>query len=181
MPHRTMPLAVAAVFGAASACLDRPAEQPQDAGAAAAAGMNGSAAADTEGESGLDVRLDRLAEPRPVRLESSRNPFRFGGGRPENAAAGRPAAAPREAPGAEPRRGPRPALRFIGVVDAPESAGAIAVLTDGADVFQGRVGDTVDGRYRIIRIADDAVDVELLVAGGGRTLQLDGAPGFKER
>lgn len=181
MPHRTLPLAIAAVVGAAAACLDRSAEQPQGAAAAALPGMNGTAVTDTAVESGLDVRLDRLAEPRPGRLESPRNPFGFGGGRPENAAAGRAAAAPREAPGAEPRRGPRSALRFIGVVDAPESVGAIAVLTDGTDVFQGRVGDTVDGRYRIIRIADDAVDVELLVAGGGRTLQLDGAPGFEER
>lgn len=175
-----MPLAVAVGAAAAAACLDRSAEQPQGAGAALP-GMNGAAATDTEVESGLGVRLDMLAEPRPVRLESSRNPFRFGGARPENAAAGRPAAAPPSSPSAEPRRGPRAALRFIGVVDAPESAGAIAVLTDGADVFQGRVGDTVDGRYRIIRIADDAVDVELLTAGGGRTLQLDGAPGGEER
>ena len=50
----------------------------------------------------------------------------------------------------------------------------IAVLTDGADVFQGRVGDTVDGRYRIARIAADGVELERLLAGGREVLRLDG-------
>ena len=58
-------------------------------------------------------------------------------------------------------------------VEAP-SAGLIAVLTDGEAVFQGRQGDTVEGRYRILRVAAERVEIELLPAGGREVLALEG-------
>ena len=137
--------------------------------------MNGRPAADTVRESALDVRLEALSEPRPARAVSGRNPFRFhrpvAGRVPSPARRGTTAL--REPPLAAPVESPA-RLRFIGVVDAPESAGLIAVLADGADVFQGRVGDTVDGRYRIARIAADTVEIEHVIAGGREVLRLDG-------
>ena len=75
-------------------------------------------------------------------------------------------------------RAPGPAarrpLRFIALVDAPQSAGLIAVLSDGETVFQGRVGDTIDGRYRIMSIGSDTAEVELLLTGERQILQRDG-------
>lgn len=59
-------------------------------------------------------------------------------------------------------------------MDAPRSAGLIAVLADGGGVFQGRVGDTIDGRYRITRIDPDAAEVEVLLTGERQVLRRDG-------
>lgn len=164
MAPRLLALVAAA---AAAGCLG------PSGGTAERNGMNGAPAADRVQRSVLDVRLEALSEPRPERAAAGRNPFRFG----DRAADPRlaPVAAVERQVGARPRAAPPP-LRLIGVVDAPESAGSIAVLADGAGVFQGRVGDTVAGRYRIIRIAADTVEVEQLVAGGQRILRLDGLP-----
>lgn len=166
MAPRLLALVVAAAAGAAG-CLG------PSGGGAERSGMNGAPAADRVQRSALDVRLEALSEPRPERAAAGRNPFRFG-----DRAAGPPT--PTAPVDRQVRAGSRAAppspLRLIGVVDAPESAGPIAVLADGAGVFQGRVGDTVAGRYRIIRIAADTVEVELLVAGGQRILRLDGLP-----
>ena len=136
------------------------------------------------------MRLDALAAPRPQRAAGSRNPFSFadaaGAGAP---AVGDPAevAAAAAPPGAR-AAGPdglaadaagggavRRSLRFIAVVDAPQSAGLIAVLSDGETVFQGRVGDTVDGRYRIMSIGADTAELEYLPTGERQVLHRDGA------
>ena len=63
-------------------------------------------------------------------------------------------------------------LRFIGLVEAPASAGQIVVLSDGDTVFHGRAGETVDGRYRITRIGVNSVEVEHLAGGGRQVLRL---------
>ena len=175
MRHRAALLVGAIVIGGSAGCRG---QAGGPAGPIDPAGMNGRPAADIVQEESLHLRLNALSEPRPVRTVSSRNPFRFGGLDP-----GGVRSATRRVPEAR-RESPRPAaaerpsrrsrLRFIGVVDAPESAGLIAVLADGADVFQGRVGDTVDGRYRITRIAGDTVEIERLIAGGREVLRLDG-------
>lgn len=171
MRHRAALFVAAIVIGGSAGC-----GQPGGpAGPLDPAGMNGGRAADIVQERSLDLRLDALSEPRPARTVTGRNPFRFD--RPAPGAVPSPTRrvpeARRESPRpAAPERPPR--LRFIGVVDAPQSAGLIAVLADGADVFQGRVGDTVDGRYRIIRIAGDTVEIERLIAGGREVLRLDG-------
>ena len=171
MRHRAALVVGAIVIGGGAGC-----GQPGGpAGPIDPAGMIGRPAADIVQERSLDLRLDALSEPRPVRTVSSRNPFRF-----DRLAPGGGPSPARRVPEAR-RESPRPAvaarpsrLRFIGVVDAPESAGLIAVLADGADVFQGRVGDTVDGRYRITRIAGDTVEIERLIVGGREVLRLDG-------
>ncbi len=172
MRHRAALFVGAIVIGGSAGCGGQPGGP---AGPIDPAGINGRPAADIVREESLHLRLNALSEPRPVRTVSSRNPFRFGGFEP-----GAVPSAARRVPEAR-RESPRPAaaerrsrLRFIGVVDAPESAGLIAVLADGADVFQGRVGDTVDGRYRITRIAGDTVEIERLIVGGREVLRLDG-------
>ena len=172
MRHRAAPLVWAIVIGGIAGC-GGPPNRP--AGPSDPVGMNGRPAADIVQERSLHLRLNALSEPRPVRTVSGRNPFRFD--RLEPDAVPSPT---RRVPEAR-RESPRPAaaertsrLQFIGVVDAPASAGLIAVLADGADVFQGRVGDTVDGRYRITRIAGDTVKIERLIAGGREVLTLDG-------
>ena len=181
MPARVM-LAVLAAIGAA-ACSDRaaaPAGGPP--GAAAPRG----APADTVDGADPGVRLDALAAPRPQRAAGVRNPFRFADGAGADAAdAARDAAAagPSGAQAAHPDLHAATAgagavgrgLRFIAVVDAPRSAGLIAVLSDGETVFQGRVGDTIDGSYRIMSIGTDTAEIEFLPTGERQVLHRDGA------
>ena len=184
MPARVI-LAVLAAAGAA-ACGGQAGAPAGSAPGTAAASR--AAAADTVDIPDLSVRLDALAGPRPQRAAAGRNPFRFasaaGAGDPavERTADDAAAVAP---PGAQTfRTGPRPAtaagdtarrsLRFIAVVDAPRSAGFIAVLSDGETVFQGRVGDTIDGRYRIMSIGADTAELEYLPTGERQVLHRDG-------
>ena len=75
------------------------------------------------------------------------------------------------ASGAAGGTGDRP-LTFIGFVESPGIEGRVVVLTDGTLVFHGRVGDVVDGRYRIVGIGLESVDVERLDGQGPQTLRL---------
>ena len=162
-----------------AACLSPYTSVPGTTQSGAAGAAHGSQA-DTAG-AGFDLRLDALSYPRPERVVSDRNPFRFreearDGARGDRTSAG---AARRPAPVGVPAatsHGPaaRRPLRFIALVDAPRSAGLIAVLSDGDTVFQGRVGDTIDGRYRIMRIGPEAAEIELLLSGERQVLQRDG-------
>lgn len=181
MPMRLMVVILAAA-GAAS-CSDRLAAPP--GGEAAALG----APADTVDSADLRVRLDALAEPRPQRAAGNRNPFRFAGAvgadtpavddPAEGAATVPPPGGETVHPGLQAATagggGVRRSLRFIAVVDAPQSAGFIAVLSDGETVFQGRVGDTIDGRYRIMSIGTDTAELLFLPTGERQVLHRDGA------
>lgn len=172
MRHRAALLVGAVVIGGGAGCGGQPGSP---AGPLDAAGMNGGPAADIVQERSLHLRLNALSEPRPARTVSSRNPFRFDRLAPDGVPSPTPRVVEARREGQRPAAVERsPRLRFIGIVDAPESAGLIAVLADGADVFQGRVGDTVDGRYRITRIAGDTVEIERLIVGGQEVLRLDG-------
>ena len=63
------------------------------------------------------------------------------------------------------------AVRFLGVLEAPESVGRVAVVTDGAGVYHGRVGDVVGGRYRIVAIDRTAMVLERVEDGARLTLR----------
>ena len=185
MPARFM-LAVLVAAGAA-ACGDQVAA-PAGVPPGAAAAPRG-APADTVDVADLRVRLDALAAPRPQRVAGSRNPFGFADAvgadapaagdaaedaatvAPPGARAARPGTRPATAGGGAVQRG----LRFIAVVDAPLSAGLVAVLSDGETVFQGRVGDTIDGRYRIMSIGTDTAELVFLPTGERQVLHRDGA------
>ena len=137
------------------------------------------------------LRLDPLFAERPPLHQDPRNPFRFGPageetarrspsqvvppGAPEPPSGGpslplaEPTAAAPDAPGGTPAP-----LRLIGVVEARESAGRVAVLTDERGVYHGRAGDAVEGRYRIVAIDETSVELEDLARGVRMTLRLSG-------
>jgi hypothetical protein len=128
-----------------------------------------------------DVQLELLRAQRSEMNQPERNPFRF---------------QPKAAPPAPPRRtsatppppvsvappvpqGPPPPppipLRFIGVVEAPAQAGRVAILSDGrGNVFYGKEGDIIEGRYRLLRVAPDAADIAFIDGRGRQTLRLSG-------
>jgi len=124
-----------------------------------------------------DVRLGSLEEPRPEPVESTRDPFRFKpkpppSPPPKAPASSQPAAAVPSGPPVPPPP-PRIALKFIGIVE-PQNTKPIAVLSDARGVYQGRVGDIIDGRYRILNIGVESIDLVYLDGRGRQTIRLTG-------
>ena len=176
-------VAVVLMLLAAGACGNTPdsapAGPPPDP-----ARMNPGPTTDMVGEESLDVRLEDITGERPEDAGESRNPFRFGRATPATAPtpfsleppeSDEPSAQP--VPGARPAQGATPGvapLKFIGLVDAPRSAGLVAVLTDGDFVFYGREDEVIDGRYRIVDIGVESIEIEYLQGGGRLVIQLTG-------
>jgi len=125
-----------------------------------------------------DVRLDLLTASGGDTPTVSRNPFRF----QERAVpvARRAAAPPRPEFTAPPvPTGPPPpppiTLRFIGLIEAPPRTGRVALLSDGrGGLMYGREGDTVDGRYRMLRVGLDSIEMAYLDGRGRQTIRLSG-------
>ncbi|NOT26628.1 MAG: hypothetical protein HOP16_11055 [Acidobacteria bacterium] len=127
-----------------------------------------------------EVRLHRLHSAPPELEDVARNPFRFA----ERAAPAAPtrtvsSPSPRVAPPVVVPSGPPPVpaipLRYIGLLDAPTQAGRVAVLSDGkGNVFYGREGDTIEGRYRVIEVTPVATELSHLDGRGRQTIRLSG-------
>ena len=134
--------------------------------------------ATNEGTSAVaDVKLELLKSP-PSGLEpSTRNPFQFKPKAPPPAP--RPQAVVRPpiviAPPAP--QGPPPpppiALKYIGVLDTAQ--GRVAVFRDsGGDIVNGKEGDIIDGRYRLLKIGVESADLAYLDGQGRQTIRLSG-------
>jgi hypothetical protein len=129
-----------------------------------------------------DVRLELLKGKRAELAEAERNPFRFQArqapARPEApssppVARGPVAAAP-PLPQGPPPPPPIP-LRYIGLMDSPTQSVRVAILSDGrGNVFYGKEGDIIEGRYRVTRIAPDAAELAHLDGRGRQTIRLSG-------
>jgi hypothetical protein len=124
-----------------------------------------------------DVKLTALKQTRPEPEASARNPFRL---KPPPAPVlppqGRAAAS--GANGGAPAGPPPPPpimLKFIGLVNPGGKAGRIAVLANGPDVFYGREGDIIDGRYKIVSIGAESVVVSYADGRGTRRIALTGS------
>ena len=121
-----------------------------------------------------DLRLDRLKDIDGEIAAPTRNPFRF---QPKPAP---PAPPPRVAPPPPvvptgPPPPPAIPLKFIGLLDAPARIGRIAILSDSrGDVFYGKEGDIIDGRYQLLRIGPDSADLAYADGRGRQTLRLSG-------
>jgi hypothetical protein len=49
------------------------------------------------------------------------------------------------------------------------------VLSDGRNVFYGREGDIIEGRYRILRIGVESIEMTYVDGGGQQTIRLTGS------
>ena len=122
-----------------------------------------------------EVRLELLRPAAGSSPEVGRNPFRF-----EARAEPAREAAPVPGPVVEPvPSGPPPvppiALRFIGILEGPMPTGRVAILTDGrGNVFNGKAGDVIEGRYRVVSVGLDAAELSYLDGRGRQILRLSG-------
>lgn len=134
--------------------------------------------ADSPDESRLDVRLEALSGGTPAPGDRGRNPFRLERTPPPPLLGGE---VPVEGPGIPPGAvdGWQPAaeaaaVRFLGILDAPESAGLVGVLAADGGVYHGRVNDVVGGRYRIVALDRTSLVIERIEDGERRTLSPSG-------
>jgi hypothetical protein len=125
--------------------------------------------------SALHVQLSALDQPPPEPAEGNRNPFRFQpkAAPPVARETLRPAPQlPQSVEPAQPAGPPPIALKFFGMFDG--RPGKIAALSDGRDVFYGREGEIIDGRYRIVKIGVESIVMEYANGTGRRTIPLRG-------
>lgn len=126
-----------------------------------------------------EVRLDALTAERAEPGDTARNPFRF---QPRVVAPPpRPVVAPpvvTEAPRPAPPPGPPPLppipLKFIGLLERANGV-KIAVLTDGKSApMYGKDGDIIDGRYAIVKIGAESVEMTYADGRGRQVIRLTG-------
>lgn len=137
------------------------------------------AAAGQAVEAPRPVALDTLTADRGEPSGTARNPFRF---QPKVAPAPpqpvaspatdetRPVAPP--VPAGPPPPPPIP-LKFIALVERASGV-KWAVLSDGKVTMYGKDGDTIDGRYRIVKIGAESVEVTHLDGRGRQVIRLTG-------
>jgi hypothetical protein len=129
-----------------------------------------------------EVDLESLDAERPEPAETDRNPFRF---KLRPAPSPSPTAArgtvPNQAgtPGVDVPDGPPPPpripLKFIGVVHSEDPKFAdVAVLSDGRGVYHGRAGEVIEGRYRIVKIGVESIELAYLDGRGSQTISKTG-------
>ena len=128
------------------------------------------------------VKLDALTAPREQPNAEKRNPFRF----QPKAAPPPPSPVPREptvpivqgpvlppVPAGPPPPPPIP-LKFIGVVERANGV-KWAVLSDGKSAPQhGKEGDVIDGRYKIVKIGTESIELTYVDGRGKQTVRLTG-------
>jgi hypothetical protein len=64
-------------------------------------------------------------------------------------------------------------LKFIGLVGSPSRELKIAVLSDGRNVpFYGKEGDIIEGRYRILKIGVESIEIAYVDGRGRQTIRI---------
>ena len=59
---------------------------------------------------------------------------------------------------------PPPPLRFYGMAENQQGGARRVFLTDGDEIYVARQGDVIEGRYRVVRISGDSMELEDLVS-----------------
>ncbi len=127
----------------------------------------------------IDVHLQALSAERAKPVSAERDLFRF---KPK-AAPPPPPRLTQPPPVAPVPTGPPPPpplppipYKFVGLVEVPGQSKRIAVLSDGrsAPVF-GREGDIIEGRYRIVQIGAESIEMEYLDGRGRQRIRLSGS------
>jgi hypothetical protein len=148
---------------------------PSGAATAARATPAREAAARDRAESVPSLRLAVLKAAKAEPEDKGRNLFREQPKAPPPQPVRVTPPPPPPDPNAPPPPPPPPppiTLRLVGIVQG--SGKPIAALTDGRDVFYGREGDIIEGRYRILKINVESIDIAYVDGRGQRRLGLAG-------
>jgi hypothetical protein len=128
------------------------------------------------------VHLEALQSEHPKPGTAQRDLFRFKPKAPPPPPPGPPRSVQPTIPVTPVPTGPPPppsvppiTLKFIGVMESPTMARKIAVLSDGRGApFYGEEGAIVEGRYRILKIGVESIDIAYADGRGRQTIRLTG-------
>jgi hypothetical protein len=163
------------------AVIARRAENPTAVDARASNGRPAAATSAAQETPVADLRLDLLKGESAELGPTTRNPFQFKAKAEAAApAAAQQASAPKApvivAPPPVPQGPPPPppiALKYIGVLETAQ--GRVAIFRDaGGDIVNGREGDIIDGRYRLLKIGVESADLAYVDGRGRQTIRLSG-------
>jgi hypothetical protein len=136
----------------------------------------------------VDVKLELLQTEHDPLEAPERNLFRFKP-KPPPAPPPRPVAPPPKpgdaaSSGSVPVPVPMPtgppplppiALKFIGILDAPGQSPRVAILSDTrGNVFHGKEGAIIEGRYKVLKIGVESVELSYIDGRGRQTIRLSG-------
>jgi hypothetical protein len=129
------------------------------------------------------VALGSLGQAQPEPSDTGRDPFRFGSAAPSGVGGPRPGSAdPMPAQPAatvmpavplEPPGPPPILLKFIGIAKQGEGR-LFAVLRDDRGIYYGAEGDVVEGRFRILRVSAETIEVSYTDGRGRTSIPLSG-------
>lgn len=128
------------------------------------------------------VKLEQLSAERQPPSDTPRNPFRYQpkapppapkpvGVPPPPANVSTEPAKPMPPPGPPPP--PPIPLKFIGTLTRANGV-QWAALSDGKVVMYGRDGDIIDGRYRIVKIGTESIELTYVDGRGRQVVRLTG-------
>jgi hypothetical protein len=123
-----------------------------------------------------DVKLDVLQQPQDALSPPRRDPFHFRPvAPPPNVIRVAPPMAPPVATFTGPPPPPPIPLRYIGVIETPQQPGRVALLSDGrGGLMHGREGDIIEGRFRVLRVGVDSIELAYADGRGRQTIRLSG-------
>ena len=152
-------------------------ESPTSTDPRAAGGRQAATTASAKETPVADLRLDRLKAEDTELGPTTRNPFQFKAKpAPPRAEASAPKAPVVVAPPPVPQGPPPPppiALKYIGVLETAQ--GRVAIFRDtGGDIVNGKEGDIIDGRYRLLKIGAESADLAYVDGRGRQTIRLSG-------
>jgi hypothetical protein len=161
--------------GAATARTQSSAKAGRGTGTAGAEG--------THGVESPDVHLEALDAERVRPKSGERNLFRFKPKPPPPPEPPRPMQPTMPTmpvnPVPQPPPGPPPVppitLRFIGFVYSPTRGRKIVALSDGRNTFLGEEGAIIEGRYRILKIGVESIEIAYADGRGRQTIRLTGS------
>jgi len=125
------------------------------------------------------VRLEALDDDRPKPAAKDRDLFRF---KPMAPPPPPPTQLPTQPPVSLTPVGPPPPppvppipLKFIGTIEKAGQGQKFAMLSDGRGApFYGKEGEVVEGRYRILRIGVESIEIAYADGRGRQTIRLTG-------
>ena len=126
-----------------------------------------------------DVQLELLKASRDLPGEAGRNPFRFQPKAvPQSKVVAPPAVIEQPRPTGPPApTGPPPpapiSLKFVGLLERASGV-KWAVLTDGKAVMYGKDGDIIDGKYLIVKIGTESIEMTHVDGRGRQVIRLTG-------
>ena len=69
---------------------------------------------------------------------------------------------------------PPPTLKFMGVAKAEDGPKIAVLMTEQKEILHGREGDVLAGRYKVVKIGLESVEIQEMTSGQKHTIRIGG-------